>query len=211
MTRRRLAPALIVAVLATAVVVAGVHSQTPPPVPQQAAQKPTFRSEVILVEIDVVALDRANLPVTGLTEDEFQVFEDGRPKDIVSFARVELPVPPQDAPGLRDVVSNTGDERGRLIFLILDDSNSLRARTEDIKKAARRLVERLTPEDQVGLLWVSLAHEGAREFTTDHAAILRAIDEFKAEQARIERRQGGFGLQPPPTVVQAGMPASKSS
>jgi len=205
MIRSCVAPAVVVAVIAWAAVAAGPRTRWQHDASgQQASQQPTFRSEVILVQIDVVALDRANLPVTGLTRDEFQVFEDGHPENIVSFARVELPVPPPRAPALRDVVSNTGDERGRLIFLILDNSSSLSARTEDIKRAARRFVERLAPEDQVGLLWVSLAHDGAREFTTNHAAILRAIDSFEAHHTLVERRAGPDWEDTLPPVLEPG-------
>lgn len=203
MTCRCLAPAVVVALFATAVMAAGVDSQAPPPPePPQAAQKPTFRSEVILVEIDVVALDRANLPVTGMSQDEFRVLENGQPKDLASFAPIELPVPQPRGPAARDVVPNTGEERGRLVFLILDDANSLRARTQDITRAARRLVEGLAPADQVGLLWVSLSHEGAREFTSDHAAVLRAIDQFEAHDTLIERRVGPDGESPHPPAFE---------
>jgi hypothetical protein len=85
----------------------------------------------------------------------------------------------------------------------------MRSRTDAVRQAARRLVERLSPQDQVALLWVSLQRLGAREFTTDHAAILRAIDAFEAEQSRAERRVGPnsrIGLPRIPISRAAGKP-----
>ncbi len=180
-----LAPALILAVLHAAP--ARPPAQDPSP---QAPQKPVFRAGVNLVVVDAVVLDATNQPVADLEQRDFQVLEDGKPQDIVTFTRVALPALPPREPPRSDVATNAGAEEGRMILLVLDDPNSLSARTEAIKRAARRVVEQLASQDQVALLWVSLKRQGAREFTTDHASILRAIDAFQAEQARIVRRAG---------------------
>ena len=194
------------ATLTSGLLVQGVLTQDSRPARTQAEQqRPTFRAEVNLIEIDVVALDGANLPVRGLGRQEFQILEDGAPKDIVSFAQVDLPVGPVRTPAANDVATNLGAGRGRLIFLVLDDANSLKGRTEAIKQAAKRLVHRLSPDDQVGLLWVSLSRRGAREFTTNHAAILEAIDSFEAEQSLIERRAGPTSATELPRDPESGM------
>lgn len=156
----------------------------------QSPQKPVFRSGVNLVEVDVVAFDTMNRPISNLAKEDFEVYEEGERRDIVSFARVELPTPPPRLPAMSDVATNAGANEGGMILLVLDDPNSLAGRTDGIKRAARRFVQRLSLQDQVALLWVSLRRQGAREFTTNHAAILEAIDAFEAEQSRIERRVG---------------------
>jgi VWFA-related protein len=153
-----------------------------------APQDTVFKTRVDVVEVDLVASDATNRPVTDLRQDEFLVLEDGRPRSIVSFSQVHLPVLRPHPPAARDVATNTGTKDGRLLFLILDDVHTPRERTGQVKAAARRLIEQLGPQDQVAVLWMSLQKRGAREFSTNHAAVLRAIDEFSATSTRIGRR-----------------------
>jgi VWFA-related protein len=177
--------------LAAAALAAALHG-TPRATTQQPAgqapSQPVFRAGVELVEVDAVALDASNRPVTDLRQEEFEVFEDGTPRPIVTFAAVNLPVPEPRPPRRLDVSSNGSADDGRVFFLVLDDVHTLRERSEAVKQVARRLIERLRPQDQVAALWVSLARDGARELTTNHAAVLDAIEAFAARQATVERR-----------------------
>lgn len=153
-----------------------------------APQDPVFKTRVDVVEVDLVATDVTGRPVTDLRQDEFQVLEDGRPRAIVSFTRVDLPVLRPHLPLARDVATNTEAQDGRLLFLILDDVHTPRDRTAQVQAAARRLIEQLGPQDQVAVLWMSLQKQGAREFSVNHAAVLQAIEGFSATSARIARR-----------------------
>ena len=54
-----------------------------------AAQEPTFRAGIDLVTFGVTVTDRAGTYITDLTEDDFEVLEDGRPQTIRYFARGE--------------------------------------------------------------------------------------------------------------------------
>jgi hypothetical protein len=45
--------------------------------PQTPQQKPTFRSSVDVVHLDVSVLDRDRKPVRGLTAKDFTVYDDG--------------------------------------------------------------------------------------------------------------------------------------
>jgi VWFA-related protein len=78
--RKNLPTVFLIVVLATALVSAG----QPPTAPQPST--PVFRSSVNLVLIDVVVRDRRGNVVTGLTQNDFDLFEDGRKQDILSFA-----------------------------------------------------------------------------------------------------------------------------
>jgi Ca-activated chloride channel family protein len=58
-----------------------------------AAQDPTFRMDVKLVNLFVNVSDNTGAIVGGLTKDDFQVFEDGRPQKIAVFERQsEIPL-----------------------------------------------------------------------------------------------------------------------
>lgn len=48
-------------------------------------QRPVFRSGTTLVPITVTVTDQQGRPVAGLTQADFKVFEDGRPREIVAF------------------------------------------------------------------------------------------------------------------------------
>src|SRR6187200_391430 len=60
----------------------------------QGTQAPgvTFQVEVNYVDVDVVVTDGQGNFVTGLTRDDFEVFENGRPQKIDTFSMVEIPV-----------------------------------------------------------------------------------------------------------------------
>jgi len=60
-----------------------------PPVssPQASAAPPAFPSQVELITVDAVVLDRAGRPVSGLTKDDFEVEEDGKGQDVPSSPR----------------------------------------------------------------------------------------------------------------------------
>ena len=56
------------------------------------AQQPTFRAQVELVEIDTVVVDAQGNPVTGLTVDDFEIVENGKPQSIAAFSVVNIPI-----------------------------------------------------------------------------------------------------------------------
>jgi hypothetical protein len=45
-------------------------------------QRPTFRSAVEYVQLDVVVTDKDDRPVSGLTQNDFEIIEAGRPQTI---------------------------------------------------------------------------------------------------------------------------------
>src|SRR5215469_1262813 len=53
---------------------------------QQQPAAPSFRSSVNLILVDVVVRDKKGAIVTGLTRDDFQLLEDGKPEQILTFA-----------------------------------------------------------------------------------------------------------------------------
>ncbi|HEX7175230.1 MAG TPA: hypothetical protein VF240_08105, partial [Pyrinomonadaceae bacterium] len=67
---------------------------TPSPRPdagEEVGEDDVVRVDTQLVSVPTVVTDRAGRPVAGLRADNFQVFEDGRPQQIVNFATTEAP------------------------------------------------------------------------------------------------------------------------
>src|SRR5687767_10005100 len=58
----------------------------------QAPPSVTFQVEVNYVDVDALVTDDKGNFVSGLTRDDFEVFEDGKPQKIEMFSYVELPV-----------------------------------------------------------------------------------------------------------------------
>jgi hypothetical protein len=70
--------------------------QLPDPFPQRPPT-PTFRSGIDLVQVDAYVTDENGKPVTGLTADDFEVFEDGKPQVITTFTPVNIPIEQSEA------------------------------------------------------------------------------------------------------------------
>lgn len=63
-----------------------------PPADQQAPAQPSFRAGVDIVSLNVTVTDPAQKYVTDLTQDDFQIYEDGIKQDVTVFNRTNLPI-----------------------------------------------------------------------------------------------------------------------
>jgi Ca-activated chloride channel homolog len=93
-----------------------------------AAQQPTFRAAVDLVNFGVTVVDKQGNPVSGLTADDFEVVENGRKQSLQYFAAGE----PELAPPLH-------------LGLLLDTSGSM---SDDIDAARRAAVKFVNSTDR---------------------------------------------------------------
>src|SRR5260221_306310 len=89
------------------------------------AQEPpaTFPARVEQVTVDVVVADKTGIPITGLRQEELEVYENGVRQAIVSFDGVEVPAAPTAEPArpTRISTNTTKDERGRTFVIVFDD------------------------------------------------------------------------------------------
>ena len=65
----------------------------------QQAPPVTFKVETSYVDVDAVVTDAQGNVVRGLTRDDFELFEDGRPQNIDMFTSVDIPMIRQDSFG----------------------------------------------------------------------------------------------------------------
>src|SRR5687768_2383715 len=69
---------------------------------QQQPAPPQFTEEieVRVIDVDVAVTDRQGNPLTNLTRDDFELYEDGKRVDIAYFSRIadgriaDMPAPP---------------------------------------------------------------------------------------------------------------------
>jgi VWFA-related protein len=152
---------------------------------QQSEPPQTFRSGVDVVRVDVSVLDRKRAPVEGLTQADFAILEDGKPRPIVAFAPVTLPMAMAGTPGSRwqrdvapDVATNQFAREGRLVIIMFDWS--IRFLDEQLaRRIATAAVDALGPNDLAAVVFTSgFANGGVpQNFTADRERLLAAISQ----------------------------------
>jgi VWFA-related protein len=97
----------------------------------QPAQEPfTVKVDVELVTVDVVVSDAAGRPVTTLTKDDFEVYEDGKLQEIRSFEPVDSPYG---------------------VLLLFDCSTSTQPQWPFLVESMNRFTSRLRPQDTISV------------------------------------------------------------
>lgn len=175
----------------------------------QGAPPPQFRTGVNLVEVDVVVTDRSGAPVRGLRREDFEVTEDGKPVEVMTFSAVDVPaadpgatIPLLDRSGT-SVAGNDQAEDGRVLLIVLDDYHvSFDAgRAVTGRAIATRLVDRMGPSDLVAVVATSGRKTSQAEFTADKARLREAIKGFFPQS---ETGAGGIAAQPTPGMGGTG-------
>ncbi len=151
----------------------------------------TFQVEVNYVDVDVVVTDEQGQFVTGLTRNDFTVFEDGKPQKIDTFSLVDLPFEKAQEIVVegRAIPADTRTNRepfdGRVYVIVLDDLDVSALRSTPVRDAARRFVrEHMAANDLGAVVYTSGRSDAAQEFTTDGELLIRAIDKFQGRRMR---------------------------
>ncbi|HZJ34328.1 MAG TPA: VWA domain-containing protein [Vicinamibacterales bacterium] len=185
--RLRLAGLLVL--LTLTVPSAGAQQQPSP------LDTPIFRSAVDAIELDAFVFDAQGNPVTDLTENDFEIIEDGQPQEIASFAVVNIPIettvrPVAASTAVADVRTNEQPE-GRIYLIAVDEIPG--GLVPRLRLRLRQFVEQHFGEnDSAAIVYVGRGRStDGQDFTTDRATLLRSIDKLS----------GGFGASDLETTV----------
>jgi Ca-activated chloride channel homolog len=126
--------------------------------PQTILEAQPLGSRTDLVRLDVSVLDKRGNFAAGLTQDDFQVLDNGEERPIAFFAPVEVPA--------RVLVMI---ETSPAVYLIHDEHLA----------AAYALMQGLDPADQVALVTYSDAPRKVLDFTTNKSAVLAALNSLQ--------------------------------
>ncbi|HEY3043834.1 MAG TPA: VWA domain-containing protein [Vicinamibacterales bacterium] len=169
--------------LAALLVVAGVSALAGQGAAPTAPQTPTFRVNVEYVEVDAVVTDGDGQFVRGLTKDDFQIFEDGKPQAISTFSIVDIPVERLQrplyaaAPIEPDVKSNEQPFDGRIYVMVIDDLHTYFGRTPRVRSAARQFIQQnLGANDLMAVVHTAGPSDASQEFTSNKRLLLAAVD-----------------------------------
>jgi VWFA-related protein len=162
-----------------------------------ASQQPSFRAGVEITQLDVSVLDKDRHPIRDLTQADFTVLEDGKPRPIVAFSAVDVaevsPSSTAEHAASRktwtrdvtpDVTTNALPPEGPLFAMVLDDA-LLPADPkilEDAKKAARSVVDHLSPGDQMAIVFTANGRN-AQDFTSDRTKLMAAVEKLQVGHA----------------------------
>lgn len=193
-----------------------------PPLPAQTApvdapaDAPTERADVFfdsldltVVNVDVYVTDRDGRPVAGLTAEDFEVLEDGRPVAVTNFYAVHegrpadgagIPAPLATGAGPDEIAIEPLDggealASQRLRLVIYVDNLFLRPPNRNkVLRATRGFLRRMiAPGDQMMVVTFDRSLQVRQAFTTDKDRIEEALDDAEeltgyASQAATERR-----------------------
>ena len=172
----------------------------PPPAPQKPAddkQKPVDDQDDIvkittnLVQVDAV-VTKDGKPVTTLTADDFEIYEDGKKQTITSFAYISN-VP--SAVAAQPVVSKpekgknvpappaapiNRDQPHRTVAFVVDDLGISAESMGQVRKQLRKFVaEQLQPNDLVAIIRTGGEMGALQQFTNDKRVLTRAVDQLR--------------------------------
>ena len=122
--------------------------------PAAPAGQPSFRSAIDIVSMNVTVIDPGTRYVTDLTEQEFEIYEDGVKQQLVLFNRSNLPV---------------------ALSLLIDTSSSMEDRMKVAQEAAVGFVRKLRPTDLGEVIGFDSRAEVLQKFTSDTAELEHAI------------------------------------
>lgn len=119
-----------------------------------------FRAGVDVVSLNVTVTDPANKFVRDLTQDEFNVFEDGVKQDVTFFSRTQQPI---------------------ALAILLDTSASMEDKLPLAQEAAIGFATRLRPDDVAEIVDFDSKVDILQTFTNDRSALERAIRNTRAD------------------------------
>jgi VWFA-related protein len=133
----------------------------PPPAPPTPKNPPgmgnfSLRVDVPVVTVDVgVILEKTHQFVPNLKEDNFRVFEDGKPQEITHFQRIQAPI--------------------TAVLLVEFAANSWWF-IQDMRNAAYSFTEQLRPDDYVAVVTYDMHTQILSDFTQDKRVVLNALN-----------------------------------
>ncbi len=158
-----------------------------------------FRVTTNLVLVNVVARDKQGNLVRGMTKDDFQLFEDGKPQTIADFGFEDtdaIALEAQNSPGVTGVAGGppapppdpqTPDEmRNRRIIILFFDFTAMDPEQIDRSvAAAKRFVEKqMAPADLVALVSLASSLRLDLDLTANRERIQRVLDSYISGQGQ---------------------------
>jgi VWFA-related protein len=153
----------------------------------KASEGITFRISVEEVHIDAVVLNKNGLQIADLQKEDFEIYQDGKRREILSSiylagggSTIDKPLSTKQSIPIPIFPDLTRDQVRRTIAFIVDD---LAMSMEDIhyaRMAMRNFVEKqMEPGDLVTILLSSYGSSSTQMFTSDRKLLLARIENVR--------------------------------
>ena len=144
----------------------------------QDPQVPTFRSSTQAVQLNVIVTDESGNPVAGLTQDDFEIYEERDLRPIITFKAFDIPIEAADPlQSDLDVLSNDRPP-GRVYIIAFDDMSAESAM--NAKRFLRNFIQKqFGPNDSAAVVLLTLGPpDSGQQFTSSPRLLSDAIDRF---------------------------------
>jgi VWFA-related protein len=161
------------------------------PTPQTALPTTTIKVATRLVTVQVIAQDKKNQPVPGLTKDDFELLEDDQPQTISVFSvegsmaasASKLPTPPVLPPGIfSNHALSPSDVSTSATVILLDVLNTSAPDIATARIGVGKFIEKMQPQDHVALFTMGNELKMVHDFTNDSAVLLQALNDLRPER-----------------------------
>ena len=180
---------LILAALAPSLLTSPLSAQAPP-----SQDRFGEKVDVNVVNVDIFVTDKDGRPVSDLDQKDFEVLEDGKRVEITNFEAVDRRVAPAPAGTPEAAVADLSQEPAvasppagppsappvdATHLVVYIDNYNIRPphRARVLQQLRDFLTRELRPDDRVMLVTYGLSLQVRLPFTTDRAALARALDE----------------------------------
>jgi VWFA-related protein len=134
----------------------------PPPPPEPAVKNPpgmqpfSLHVDVPVVTVDVgVLLEKTHQFVPNLKQQNFRVFEDGKPQEIATFSQIKAPI---------------------TAVLLVEFASTSYYFVYDMRNAAYNFAEQLRPDDYIAVMTYDMHTNILTDFTQDKRVVMNALN-----------------------------------
>ncbi|MGI8467089.1 MAG: VWA domain-containing protein [Pyrinomonadaceae bacterium] len=163
------------------------------------AQQTQTNDEVVkvstnLVQVDAIVTDKNGNPITNLTANDFEIFQDGKPQTITNLSYVKRNAnteaanqnqaankPDKNTP-LPPVVSNRSPEFGRILTFVIDDGgcDATSAGITAIRSGLEKFInEQMQPNDSVAIYRTRAGSSLLQQYISDKSQLLNIVRKIR--------------------------------
>jgi VWFA-related protein len=167
-------------------------AQTKPAAPSPPQQTNDDKDDVVKITTNLVQVDavvtKDGKPVSNLTAEDFEIFEDGRRQTITSFAYISnipnsVSQPSPVAKQTTDAAPYAPlkpDEARRTVAFVVDDLGLSAESMSQVRRQLQKFVaEQLQPNDLVAVIRTGGEMGALQQFTNDKRLLNRAVDQLR--------------------------------
>ena len=161
------------------------------PFPQAATQPPAVRVSTKLIQVNVIVQDSKGEPVSGLTKDDFAIYDKGKRQEIAFFSeetnegistRSAAAASTPAAAGIVTFTNRVTTKNGgapSITVILLDALNTQFTDMSYARAQVLRFLEQLRPQDRVAIYGLSTRLFVLHDFTSDVHALVNALQKSK--------------------------------